>query len=171
MGMFLTACLVACTTGPGPSGPPTLPTTLSSASHGYALRAPAGWTATVGASSADPDQISGPDGRITVLLSAIPVGIGRSDWIDSYLDMHAADFPSGCLTGGGAAQEQLSIAGGDGRLIELDCLPGWLLIVAGGDRLYDLRFTPATASAPGAKGLFVAIAQSLTFLPAGTPAP
>jgi len=145
--------------------------TISNPGHGYELRAPAGWTATVAASAEDADQISGTDGDITVLVSAIPVGIGRSDWIDSYLDIHAADFPSGCLTGGGAPQEQLSVGGGDGRLIELGCLPGWMLVVAGGDRLYDLRFRPASAPTPGAKELFVAMAQSLTLLSAATPAP
>jgi len=114
------------------------------------------------------DSISGPAGTITIRLHAIPKGIGASDWIDSYLDAHAADFPSGCLSGGGAPQEHVTI-GDDGRLLQLDCLPGWMLVVAQEDRLYDLRFKVAGGGTPADKALFMAMIQGLMFLPGTLP--
>jgi hypothetical protein len=105
------------------------------------------------------------------MLTAIPAGIAQSDWIDSYLDIHATDFPSGCLSGGGAPQEQMSIGGDDARLLQLGCLPGWMLIVAHEDRLYDLRFKVSDGASGAEKATFIAIAQGLAFLPGAMPSP
>jgi len=180
-GIFLALSLLACTTGastsaPSLSGgaatiaPPALPTTVSSPNHLYELRVPQGWTARM-AAARDPDEISGTEGAITVRLSAVPEAIAQSDWIDSYLDIHAADFPAGCLSGGGAPQELLAIGADDGRLLKLACLPGWMVIVAHDDRLYDLRFKVSGDASPAAKALFVAIVQGLKFLPGSIPSP
>lgn len=180
LGLAVISSLISCSTGTTPSAPvslepaatlsgPALLVTVASPSHLIELHLPQGWTGTAAATAQDVDEVSGPDGAITVMLSAIPVGIAKSDWIDSYLDIHAADFPSGCLSGGGAPQEQMSIGGDDVRLLKLDCLPGWMLIVAHDDRIYDLRFKASAGATPAAKAAFVAIAQGLVFLPGAIP--
>ena len=158
--------------GPKPSpttNTPGLPMRVDVPLRFYSINLPAGSLQSVVTGTTGVDTFNADEGRLDVRFALLPANTGQDAWADAYFVEQMGET-GGCAGLDPGTWDQIRVGQETGRIYALNCLPGWMVLLAIGDRGYDIRFTVRGGQdATRARAVFDEILLALSFQQGATP--